>query len=261
MSNDLIVTIVAIGGGFLAGIVNTLAGNGSAITLGIMTELMGLPPNTANGTNRVGVLMQSLSSNAAFIKNRKLDFTGSSKSIFTCLAGAIVGIVVALNVSNDQFRIVFQYLLVVMFFVLLINPKRWLKKSSGPQRMNAPITLILFFLLGFYGGFIQMGMGIVFLIVTVLFLKYDLISANVLKTAVVGLYTIVAVGLFHWKGLIDWKVGLTIGIGQAIGGYITAEFASKYPKANVWAYYLLVMMVLLAILSSFGILDFKISNN
>ena len=102
-----------------------------------------------------------------------------------------------------------------------------------------------------------MGMGVVFLVVTVIILKYDLISANVLKTAIVGIYTILAVALFHWKGLIDWKIGGTIGIGQAVGGYLTAEFASKYPKANVWAYYVLVFMVLLAILSTFGILDLK----
>jgi len=103
-----------------------------------------------------------------------------------------------------------------------------------------------------------MGMGVVFLVVTVLILKYDLISANALKTVVVAVYTLVAVALFHYNGLIDWKVGMTIGAGQAIGGYLTAEFASKYPKAQYWAYGLLVMVILLAILSTFGILELSI---
>ncbi len=34
---------IAIAGGVVAGAINTLAGNGSAITLSILTEVMGLP--------------------------------------------------------------------------------------------------------------------------------------------------------------------------------------------------------------------------
>ena len=257
MTDDILIISIAIFGGLIAGVVNTLAGNGSAITLSIMTELLGLPANTANGTNRVGVLMQSMSSNLAFIKNKKLSLTDSGRPILVCVIGAVVGVFLAINVSNDQFKFVFKYLLVLMFLVLLINPKKWLREVSEIQKENNPLSFVLFFFIGLYGGFIQMGMGVVFLVVTVIILKYDLISANVLKTAIVGIYTILAVALFHWKGLIDWKIGGTIGIGQAVGGYLTAEFASKYPKANVWAYYVLVFMVLLAILSTFGILDLK----
>ena len=52
--------LIAILGGAFAGVINTLAGNGSAITLTILTELIGLPGNLANGTNRVGIFTQSL---------------------------------------------------------------------------------------------------------------------------------------------------------------------------------------------------------
>ncbi len=253
MQLDTGTIIIAIIGGFIAGIVNTLAGNGSAITLSIMTELMGLPPNVANGTNRVGVLMQSMSSSASFIKNKKIDLLKSKWPIIITTAGAIVGVLVAINISNEAFKAVFKYLLVVMLFVILINPKRWLHDAKI-EKLKHPLALPLFFGLGFYGGFIQMGMGIVFLIVTVLILKYNLIKANALKTVVVAVYTIIAVVMFHYNGLIDWRVGLTIGAGQAVGGYLTAEFASKYKQAQYWAYGILIIMVIVAILSTFGIL-------
>ncbi len=258
MEYDLLTLSVAVFGGFIAGIVNTLAGNGSAITLSIMTELMGLPPNLANGTNRVGVMMQSLSSTYSFVQNKKLNIASSKWPIIVSIAGAITGVIVAINVSNEQFQLVFKYLLVLMLVVLLINPKRWLKNPLEVPPINYSIALPLFFLLGFYGGFIQMGMGVVFLIITVLILKYNLIAANALKTAVVASYTLIAVIMFHYSGLIDWKIGITIGVGQAAGGYITAEFASKYPQAQIWAYVLLVVVVVIAILSTFGILEFTL---
>jgi len=250
---DWIVGVIAVGGGFLAGMINTLAGNGSAITLSIMTELLGLPPNIANGTNRVGVLTQSWASSISFIKNGKLDIKTSKWPIVFAVLGAVIGILVAVSVSNEQFRSVFKYILLLMLLLILIKPKRWLIEHSADPNMSLWITGPLFFALGFYGGFIQMGMGVLFLVTTVLILKYNLIRANALKTVVVAVYSVLAVLLFHWNGYIDWKVGLTIAVGQTIGGYVTAEFASKYPGIEIWAYRLLVVSIIAAILSVFGL--------
>ena len=46
-----------IAGGFVAGVVNTLAGGGSLLTVPLLV-LMGLPGTVANGTNRVGIVFQ-----------------------------------------------------------------------------------------------------------------------------------------------------------------------------------------------------------
>jgi uncharacterized membrane protein YfcA len=59
---DLFQYAIIILGGVLAGIINTLAGNGSAITLTILSEMMGLPGNVANATNRIGIVGQSITS-------------------------------------------------------------------------------------------------------------------------------------------------------------------------------------------------------
>lgn len=246
--------IIAIVGGFAAGCINTLAGNGSAITLTILTEVLGLPPNIANGTNRVGILLQGWSSSAAFIKNGKVDFKRSKWPIIFGIIGALVGVYVAVSVSNDQFRTVFKYMMLIMLGVLLIKPKRWLITHTTNTPLNLWLAGPLFLALGFYGGFIQMGMGVLFLLVTVLILKYNIIDANALKTLLIAIYTLAVVAIFHYNGLINWKVGLTIAIGQATGGYLTAEFASRYKGIEVWAYRLLVVVVILAALSLFDVL-------
>lgn len=63
--------LIAFGGAFLAGIINALAGNGSIITLTVLTELLGLPGNIANGTNRVGVLMNAAGAMTGFAGKEK----------------------------------------------------------------------------------------------------------------------------------------------------------------------------------------------
>ena len=45
--------------GLISGVINTLAGGGSLITLPIMIFL-GIPPTTANGTNRVQLIFQNI---------------------------------------------------------------------------------------------------------------------------------------------------------------------------------------------------------
>jgi len=84
--------------------------------------------------------------------------------------------------------------------------------------------------------------------------KINIIDANALKTIIIALYTIVVVYLFHRNGFIEWKLGLTVAIGQSIGGYLTANFASRYPDADRWAYRLLVVVIIFALLSAFDVI-------
>ncbi|WP_235298680.1 sulfite exporter TauE/SafE family protein [Portibacter marinus] len=249
---------IAIFGGLVAGIINTLSGFGSAITLTILSEMMGLPGNLANGSNRIGVVAQGLSGSFSFYQNGKLKIKKHGLLIFCCFTGAMLGVWVALNVSNEQFRTVFKYLMIAVFFVLLIRPKRWLNPPDAHARLNPWLAIPMFLALGFYGGFIQMGMGVFFLLITVLIGKFNIIEANAVKGFTVLLYSIVVLAIFHNRGLVDWKAGGIIAIGQLMGGYFAANFASKFPKADIWAYRMLVIIVILAILQLFGVFAFII---
>ena len=122
--------LIAIFGGLVAGFINTLAGSGSAITLPILTELMGLPPNIANGTNRVGVMAQGITTTWGFYKNGKLRLKHSWFYISLVFVGAVVGVIVATKVSNEQFKTVFSYLMVILLVVIVVKPRRWLRQTD-----------------------------------------------------------------------------------------------------------------------------------
>ena len=85
----------------------------------------------------------------------------------------------------------------------------------------------------------------------VLFARYDIIESNAVKLLVVALYTIPVIAIFQYKGLINWHVGLVMAIGQTAGGWLTAHYASTYKNANIWAYRLLVIVVIMAIAKLF----------
>jgi uncharacterized membrane protein YfcA len=255
MNLTLIEYILAMLGSFIAGAINTLAGNGSIITLSILTDLIGLPANIANGTNRVGVLLQAAGSSKGFAKNNITDLSKSKHIILLTIIGAILGVYLATIVSNEQFLFVFKYLMLVMLLVILVKPERWLRTSDVkalPWWMSVPVFLVL----GFYGGFIQMGMGIFFLAVLVLISKYSIMEANAIKTIVIFIYTTIVLAIFAWQGLVDWKIGIIMAVGQTLGGYLTAAYATKIPDINTWAYRLLILIIIFAILTQFGFIKF-----
>lgn len=253
MTVEWYIWMIVIVGSFFAGSINTLAGNGSAITLTILTELLGLPGNLANGTNRVGILMQTAAGGIAFYRNGRLDLRRSEWYLVFSVIGAIAGTILAVSISNEQFRVVFRFLMVFLLFLILFKPERWLHETEANRRPNWWVAGPLFVALGFYGGFIQMGMGLFFLAAMVLGARYSMIDANALKSIVVGVIQAAAILIFAWKGLIDWRIGGIMAIGQAAGGYVTAHYASRLPGANVWAHRLLVAVVLVSLFRLFEV--------
>lgn len=242
---------IAILGGFAAGFINTLAGNGSAITLTILMEFMGLPPNVANASNRVGILAQSIVSTRVFHKNKKIDWRIGYPIILAVFLGAMLGLYFALTVDNESFRSIYGYLMLLLLFVVLFKPSRWINPPENKSRIPAPFLWIGYFLLGIYGGFIQMGMGVLFLAFSVLVAKIDLVKSNALKIVSVGAYTAVVFGIFVWQGWIDWWAGGLIALGQMLGAITSSKFASQNPKATLVAHRILVIVVVFAVVKFF----------
>lgn len=244
---------IAVAGAFVTGIINALAGNGSVITLTILTEVLGLPGNIANGTNRVGVFLNSIGAMVGFAGKRDLKFSAYGRYITPVILGALFGTLVATQVTNDQFMGVFRFLMILMFIVVLVNPERWLIKKAEPARLPGWMEWPLMLILGFYGGFIQMGMGVFYLAFLVLVARLPMIESNMIKALAVGSFTLLAVLIFSFTGQIIWTIGLVMGASQFLGGWVSAHFAARIPGASKVAYAILVLAVALSILKLFDV--------
>jgi hypothetical protein len=247
--------VMLLAGGLAAGIINTLAGYGSIITLSLLMDVIGLPANVANGSNRINVLSAGLTGTFAFHRNGLLSLERSKWYIVVTTIGAIVGVYVATIISNEQFRDVFRYLSLVLLLIILINPKRWMREASEDHQPNVWLMIPIFLGIGFYGGFIQMGVGLLFLAALVLGARFSILEANATKLVVVSIYTAIVLVIFAMKGLVSLEAGVLLAVGSAVGGWITAHYASKFPNANLWAYRFLIVIVLTVVLYQFGVLN------
>jgi uncharacterized membrane protein YfcA len=80
---------ILIAGGLAAGVVNTLAGGGSLISVPLLV-LVGLPATVANGTNRIGVLLQNLIAAWSFRAQGFSGIEGASKVVVPVCLGSLV---------------------------------------------------------------------------------------------------------------------------------------------------------------------------
>ncbi len=231
MSHDWWLYMAVTGAGILAGFINTLAGSGSLLTLPLLM-FMGLSANAANGTNRIGILFQSIVGTAGFRQQKVLELkTGLIYGIPTIL-GAIVGALLALSFSDVAMEKAIGILLLVMFFLVLFKPDVWIKGQAGKiQRKPGTLIMLVFFLTGVYGGFIQAGVGLFLLAALVLGAGADLVRANALKVFLVLLYTPVVLLFFMKENQIDYQLGIILAIGNSIGAYLGTKVAVSWgPK-------------------------------
>jgi len=240
---EISVILISLVGGFFAGMLNAIAGFGSIITLAIYMDVMGIPAHLANATNRVNVLASSTISASTFYKYGKLDPSKSGWIILACTLGAIVGVYLAINLDAEGFKTAFKYFLVLIFFFLLLNPKKFIKPDTDSAPLPKWMLVPLFFMCGIYAGFIQVGFGVVFLMIIVVLGKYKLIPANALKILIVAFYTIFVLAIFHFQGM--------VAIGQGFGGFVISKNASKMESANKYAYWVLIGIVGFVIIKNF----------
>lgn len=235
--------LLVIAAGVLCGFINTLAGSGSLISLPILM-FIGLPPNMANGTNRVGVLVQNLVTTKTFHSRGLLDIPMGWQVAVPIILGSIVGALVVLELPDRAVEIVVGVVLLVMLIPMWFKPRRWLDgKDLTGHKVNHALRWAIFFVIGAYGGFIQAGVGIFLLSALVLNLGCNLVKANAQKAMINLILTTFALMIFAWHGQIDWAVGIALAAGNAVGGYLGSHWAVSWgPQFVRWVVMVVVVL-------------------
>jgi uncharacterized protein len=235
-------------GGFLAGVINTLAGGGSAITLPLLI-LAGLPANAANATNRVAIVFQNV---AALSNFRRYGLTVGREAwllLIPSVLGGVLGARIAVTIDEAMLRRVIGVVLVLMLVPILR------KKSPSPPAARGGASgwwqWPVYFAIGVYGGFIQVGVGFMYLALLAGLQGYDLIRANLLKVFYVLVYSVLALALFAWAGQVRWLPGLALAVGTAAGGWLGAKIAVE--RGERWIRVVLVAAIGVAAIELTGV--------
>lgn len=235
--------------GFVAGFINTLAGSGSLLTLPMLI-LLGLPANVANGTNRVGVLMQNIAAVATFRRQGALELTGTWKLIVPSVLGAILGAQLAVDLDEALLRRTIGVLMLVLLALMLFKPERWIAAHATRREQHWWVEVPLYFVIGVYGGFIQVSVGLFLIASLVLGSGYNAVGANALKNLIVLVFTAAALVVFIVNDQVHWTLGVLLGAGQAVGAWVAARMAVR--RGAEFVRWVVIVIVVLSAIALFA---------
>jgi len=209
----------------VSAVINTMAGGGGLLVLPVLVAL-GVPPGVANGTMRIGVVTQNITAIFAFRRHGFGDMPLVLRLLPAMIVGALAGAWVATRLSNDVLRPVFGGVLLVWAIGLVVRPGRFIPAASEP-RPPGVIAQIASVAIGFYGGFIQAGVGFPLMALIMSYLGHAAVRGNAIKVALVLGFTLVSLPVFIVAGDVAWREGLALAIGGAVGGWIGASWQAK----------------------------------
>lgn len=234
--------------GLIAGVINTLAGGGSNLTIPALM-ISGMPADIANATNRVGVMMQSVVGMKQFHSKGKLP-TGDLKGILIpTLIGGVLGGAAASYAPASWLKPALLLTMLGMAALMLFKPSVVIPEAGTPVGRvdNTPGAWKALFAAGFYGGFVQAGVGFVLIAALAGTLRYDIVSTNALKIVCTTAFTAVALALFIYNDQVAWIPGLLLALGSFVGAWLGVNIAMDIsPKAMKWFLFWMTLVAVIA---------------
>ena len=231
-----------VGAGVIGGFINTIAGGGSMVTVPALM-MLGMPADYANGTNRVGILQQSLTGMRGFNEAGKLEKGAILPMLLPTVSGAVLGALSATWLPPDILKPVLLGAMVAIALVTLVIPDA-VAPPEGSRTYSLrerPIGFVMLFGAGLYGGFVQAGVGFILIAALAAGMRYDLVRTNALKVVCTAVFSVAALAVFILAGRVEWVSGIILAVGMTIGALISVRFALNVEQRVIkWALFVMV---------------------
>ena len=220
--------LLLLAAGCASGFLNVIAGGGSLITLPLLLH-MGYPAPLANGTNRVAVIAQSLSAVATFRSKGHSDARTSLRMSALVIPGAVIGGIAGVRISGRLFD---------------IPPAR---HPAGTRAARGGVAGVLALVaIGFYGGFLQVGVGFLIMAALERIFRMDLLTVNMHKVFLALAFTAAAFPVFVFHGQVDWQAGAVLALGNATGAWISTHLQIRKGETFIRIVFLAAILLMAA---------------
>lgn len=237
---ELLVLLLLFLAGVGAGFINAMAGSGSLLTLPALM-LGGLDAALANGSNRLGILIQSLFTLKGYASMGLRPDRATWWGVLPVLVGAVAGAFLTQLLDRGLFRYVIDVVMVGMLVLVSIKQSSWLRPqaTTSVEVQHKAWVVALMFAAGVYAGFIQVGSGYVMMAVMVLVGGMDLYRANIVKVVAQLANAVAVLPIYIYLGEVAWKLAIVLAVGFGLGGWLGARFAVRVGAK--WIRYVLIL--------------------
>lgn len=217
----------------LGGAANALAGGGTFLVFPALL-LAAVAPVKANATASLALVPGAIAS-AWVYRDAVRGLPARLIAIMTgaSLAGSLAGSLLLMHTSNNTFSRLVPWLLLMAAAVFTAAPR--LRKAAAGLGGHQSLTLLVAgqFLVAGYGGYFGAGMGVLMMALYLAASEMNVHTAAGLRTVCAAAINVLAVGIFSWKGAVDYKVGVPMLLSGIVGGYFGARAVKKLNAEGV----------------------------
>jgi uncharacterized membrane protein YfcA len=224
---------------FATSVVGVVTGSNSLITVPVMFQF-GIDEKIAVATNMFGLTFMAVGGSIPFVRRGNIDFAKLSPLFLLTIAGSAIGAVIVGIISNQTIKLVVSVAMIAIVIFTLIRPRQNAASSSRIW----PVAFVVTFLLAIYGGLYSGGYVTVLTAALVAFAGMTY-AESIAATKLINVFSSgVATLVFMWQGLVDYKLGIILGIAMFAGAYIGAHYASKMNETWLRRIFLATVLLL-----------------
>ena len=242
---DLTQLIVIFCASVISSTFGTLVGGSSLITIPLLI-LMGLPPHTAIGTDRIGTTGIGLAGLYSFHRKGMMRYRLAFIVGIPCLLGGFIGANLALQISPELLKKFIVALTVILLIVVVANPRLGVVAVATNRPLTAGRYVLGAFLglvVGIYGGFYGAGAGTLLAYIMILVFRQTFLeSAANIKVAGI-MMSVTSAATYAYHGAIHLPLALAMFAGCCIGSYVSAQYSDRI--GNVWIKRLFIGVILI----------------
>lgn len=210
---------------FAAGFVDSIAGGGGLITIPALL-LAGFSPVAALGTNKLQGMFGSGSATIHYAANGQVDLRRQLPSALLALVGGAIGALLATVVPGDFLRALLPVLLIAIALYFAFKPN--MNDVDRAERLSPLLFgLTVVPAVGLYDGLFGPGTGSFLMLAFVTLAGYGVLKATAHTKLLNFASNIGGFVVFAAVGVIDWKIGLVMGVAQFLGARIGASLAIR----------------------------------
>ena len=225
--------------GFISGAINTIAGGGSLLTLPILI-FMGLPPSVANGTNRIQLIFGQFFAVYGYKSKGLFDYQLCIWLAFSAVLGSIIGAKIAVELPEELFKKILSIIMILVMINIFFKKNKKVEENITSKKKQK-LSILLFFFIGLYGGFIHAGVGFLMILILCGINGFSIIKANSVKVFVAFFFTLFALFIFILESKINIIYGINLAIGSSLGGWLTSRWS--FDKSETYMRYILCVII------------------
>ncbi len=224
MTTEALIVLITIF--FTTSVVGVVTGSNSLIAVPAMFQV-GIDPRVAVATNMFGLVFMSVGGAIPFIRQQKINYQKVSPLIALTIISSAIGALLVGIISNQGIKLVVTFGMIAVVIFTLVKRDSGVVPAAIETSYARPLTYALVFLLGIYGGLFSGGYVTILTAVCVGIygMKY---SEAVASTKLINVFSSsIATAIFMWQGLVDYRLGIILGITMFVGAFVGAHFASR----------------------------------